>query len=246
MLEAADHDYSSFVTLTYADQNLPDNGSLRPCDVQLWLKRLRKRIAPDKVRFFAVGEYGDHNWRPHYHVALFGFEPCGHLIRRFDCLCPSCTVVRETWGFGHVTVDRLEEGSARYIVGYVVKKMTAADDGRLCGRHPEFARMSLRPGIGADAMWHVASEMMRYDASVPVSLGRGRKQWPLGRYLRNKLREMTGREEGATPEELAKLAEHVQAVRSYAWANDRSVSSVFYELNEGLEAKLAQKEARWL
>lgn len=246
MLEAADHDDNSFVTLTYGDKDLPADGSVRPGDVQLWLKRFRKRVAPDKIRFFAVGEYGDNNWRPHYHVALFGFAPCAYLDRRFDCPCLSCTVVRETWGFGHVTVDRLEEGSARYVVGYVVKKMTGVDDVRLSGRHPEFARMSLRPGIGADAMWSVASEMMRYDASVPVALGRGRKKWPLGRYLRNKLKEMTGREEGATPEELAKLAEHLQAVRSFAWANDRSVASVYQELNEGLEIKLARKEGRSL
>ena len=43
-----------------------------------------------------------------------------------------------------------------------VQKMTAKDDPRLSGRPPEFCRMSLKPGIGADAMWDVASDFRRF------------------------------------------------------------------------------------
>lgn len=125
MLESFYHAENSFVTLTYSDANLPTNGSLYPEHLKGWLKRLRERIAPQRIRYFAVGEYGDRTERPHYHAAVFGFMPCtgGVLSRRGECPCRSCTLVRESWGFGHVMVAELSFKSAAYIAGYVVKKM---------------------------------------------------------------------------------------------------------------------------
>lgn len=71
--------------------------------------------------------------------------------------------------------------------------MTRTDDPRLEGRWPEFARMSLRPGIGYGALHEVAHALLddRLDGllqDVPTSL-RGK---PLGRYLRRNLRIMMG------------------------------------------------------
>ena len=37
-------------------------------DVQLFMKRLRKHFKERKIRFYAAGEYGDHTFRPHYHI----------------------------------------------------------------------------------------------------------------------------------------------------------------------------------
>lgn len=213
MLESFQHAENSFVTLTYSDAKLPTNGSLYPEHLKGWLKRLRERIAPQRIRYFAVGEYGDRTERPHYHAALFGFMPCtgGVLSRRGECPCSSCTLVRESWGFGHVMVAELSFKSAAYIAGYVVKKMTRMQDTRLNGRWPEFARMSLKPGIGADAMWDVASAVMqnqlekKTDFDVPVDLRHGSKKFPLGRYLRRVLRARVGLPEGAPPHVLEAL-----------------------------------------
>lgn len=186
MLEAAKHAASSFATLTYADENLPEGGSLVPRDMQLWLKRLRKEVGP--LRYFLVGEYGDQTWRPHYHAALFGVGP------------EMALEVQNTWGLGHTMLGTLNEQSAAYVAGYVTKKMTSEEDKRLCGRHPEFARMSLRPGIGADAMGDVAHVLfsaagaahVARSGDVPAILRSGGKARPLGRYLRRKLREEMG------------------------------------------------------
>lgn len=204
VLEAMQHEYSSFITLTYSDENLPEDGSLRPLDLRNWLKRIRRACEPNRLRFFAVGEYGDRTMRPHYHVALFGFMPCfGNGIKlRGACQCKTCCIVRDTWDFGHVLVGELNIQSASYITGYVAKKFTRPDDSRLQGRHPEFARMSLRPGIGAGAIPDIASSMMQYGIEekledVPTALRHGSSLMPLGRFMRRHLRKQVGLDENA-------------------------------------------------
>ena len=122
--------------------------------------------------------------------------------------------------------------SANYIAGYVTKKMSSVSDERLQGRRPEFARMSLKPGIGAHAMEAVALALMRWklDRSmkdVPTSLRHGSDVMRLGRYLRRKLREKIGRDPSCP---VSFGEEELRLVRSYAFCVDKSVSAVFAEL----------------
>jgi len=243
ILESLDYPNNCcFVTLTYRDE-IRD---LRPVDLQLWLKRLQFRKAPETLRYFAVGEYGDNSWRPHYHAALFGVAPCaGGPIIKGECQCVTCLDVRETWGYGHVLVGNLEPKSAQYICGYVTKKMTHREDPRLLEREPEFARMSLRPGIGANALWNVASEIMRYSLEkrvLPGQLRHGDLKYPMGRYLRKKLGKMCGLDDeqmaAQTDLALSVAYEELSLVRKVAWATDKAVREVYAELNGGYEAKL--------
>lgn len=207
MLEAGCHDDSVFATLTYEQTD----GSLHPRDLQLFMKRLRKRMDLP-VRFFGVGEYGDITWRPHYHVALFGVSLAEDQL------------VRESWGLGHVDVGDLTRQSAAYIAGYVVKKLTAPDDPRLEGRHPEFARMSNRPGIGALAARGIGNAFTKRGAStalveagdVPTVARIDGKKMPLGRYLRSKIREEVGWDAKAPKE----VSRRVALERSFETGKD--------------------------
>lgn len=188
ILEALQHADNSFLTLTYDAEHLPAGGALVPRDVQLFLKRLRKEISPVSLRYFFVGEYGDESFRPHYHAALFGLGT------------DASAIVASAWGKGFTYLGDLTLHSAQYIAGYVTKKMTDKNDGRLAGRHPEFARMSLRPGIGAGAVSGIANSLRNEygikfiddNAMVPVVLSHGNKKMPLGRYLRKKLVQELG------------------------------------------------------
>lgn len=191
------HGDSSFITLTYDEEKLPHGRTLVPKHLQDWLKRIRKEVSPVRLRYYAVGEYGDTSFRPHYHVALFGYPGCSFgrstYSRYRNRCCPRCDLVQDTWGQGNILVGQLEQASAQYLVGYVIKKMTSMNDHRLLGRHPEFARMSLKPGIGAHAMSAVAATVDRFnldklEGDVPSALRHGKKILPLGRYLRRKLR----------------------------------------------------------
>lgn len=230
MLEAVMHPAASFVTLTY--EEVPDGGSLVPQHLQLWLKRFR--YFTGSFRYYAVGEYGDRTERPHYHVALFGHGR-------------ECTeVVHSSWGLGHVHVGDLTLESAAYVAGYVTKKLTSPDDPRLQGRQPEFARMSLRPGIGAYSMEEIArclqskagwDEIERL-GDVPTVLRHGRKLLPLGRYLRRRLRkELSFVEVGQSKEAEVRLQTEMLAMFSdYLATSERPLG-----LKDMIEVKYAQK-----
>lgn len=242
-LERMAHGDASFVTLTYDPQHVPADGSLSPEDLQLWLKRLRKRMVGTPLRFFGVGEYGERTFRPHYHVILFGMRDCPrggvklHDAQR-ECSCFSCSIVRDTWGKGHISVGSVTLQSAGYVAGYCVKKLTDRRDTRLKGRHPEFARMSRRPGIGVPALAALAETLVESGwnerlVDVPVGYMMGEKLYPYGRYLRRNLRKLVGRDEktpdGSLLEWQAKLWDLYVASRS----SEKSFSQLVAEACAG-------------
>lgn len=215
MLELTQHQASSFVTLTYSKEEVPLDGSLRPEDMQLFLKRLRFKVHPNKIRFFGVGEYGERNWRPHYHLALFGVS--------------EAATIDEAWGKGFVHVGTLTEQSADYVVGYITKKMTDKDDVRLQGRYPEFVRMSLKPGIGSGAVDVIAQEVNKKhgvdyvakECDVPSTIRWGQKKYSIGRYLRSKVRVASGYDSKAPVQLHERLAEKARSELSVFGARER-------------------------
>lgn len=242
LLESMLHAESSFVTVTYTDECCPVIGgklSLRREDYRSWLKRLREkmaRIVPGwKLRYFLVGEYGEESGRPHYHAALFGFRGCDYGDSRLGpsgdrkpCGCASCIIIQRSWGLGRVHQGVIERKSAQYLAGYTVKGMTNAEDDRLCGREPEFARMSLRPGIGFGAMSDVARVIDCYklaaSGDVQSALRHGSRILPLGRYLRERLRVLNGVTDEGKAASLEEWRKELSELRAAASAlSDRKV-----------------------
>lgn len=251
MLESLLHGDCSFLTLTYSDENLTivkntelSLATLVPLDLQNWLKRFRKAIRPRKIRFYACGEYGDVSGRPHYHVALFGYAKCLYGVSRYtrsrvNC-CVQCDVVRDTWGLGNILVGSLEERSAQYVAGYCLKKMTSFEDGRLKGRYPEFARMSLRPGIGGDAVEQVARDMVGLESlpDVPAMLRHGSSLLPLGRYLRRRLRVRLGRDINEPKAVSLARSEEMLPLRLVCIANSSSYRQALIDVDSAVVARL--------
>lgn len=258
MLEAAQYDDNTFLTLTYEDDKLPSDNSVSPREIQLFLKRLRKTL-PTPIRYFAVGEYGDQTGRPHYHLALFGHPNCRrgitqHFRDNRPC-CDICTNTQNAWGLGGIKLGTLTLQSAQYIAGYINKKMTKPDDFRLEGRLPEFARMSLRPGLGLGMMHELASVLLEINANgedgkermidVPLSLSHGQKQYPLGRYLRRKLRTFIGRSANAPAETLSLAKEELQAMRKNSWDNKIPLSEAYKNSTLGKRIQIEARQQRW-
>lgn len=135
--------------------------------------------------------------------------------------CEHCDLIFQTWEKGGIYVGALETKSAQYVAGYVMKKMTSARDYRLNGRHPEFARMSLKPGLGESAMHDVANELLRFNLDltlddVPVVLRHGKKLLPIGRHLRRRLRLMTGKEVDCPDEALQRYGAEMRRLQILA------------------------------
>lgn len=215
MLENLCHSASAFVTLTYAEDMLPAGASLQPVHLQEFLKRLREhcfRKEQKKVRFYGVGEYGDKSERPHYHVLLFGYQTClrgpsFYTETRTSC-CSRCDLIRDVWGYGHVGLGSVTHQSVRYVCGYITKNMRHRHDVRLKGREPEFARMSLRPGIGYAALDELTQTILKFDLDdrqVPTHLRHEQVKRPLGRYLRGKIAEMLDMDKECVDEEMQAL-----------------------------------------
>lgn len=253
MLETLCHSDNAFVTLTYADDMLPSDLSLDPVILRNFLKRLRARIEPRRIRFYAVGEYGANGSReinPHYHVILFGYPTClrGRSVYsklRVNC-CSQCDLIRDVWGVGFISLGTVTMQSAGYCCEYITKNMRRTDDARLEGRWPEFARMSLRPGLGYNAMWEPADTLMRYDlekrdGDVPVGGRIGKRISPYGRYLRQQLRKMVGKDAKAPDEWRLKMATEMLPLRLAA-REDQDIPSLKAQLIKRDQGRFAEAE----
>lgn len=135
LLEAREHAYASFVTLTYREDTVPETLDRR--DMQLFLKRLR-RSTPSTVRYFYCGEYGGQTARPHWHVIVFGGQPL-----------PKGWYELAAWPHGHAFVGTVEKASVAYVCRYTLKSWR--------GEH--VIGMSTRPGIGLPAIRRMSGYM---------------------------------------------------------------------------------------
>lgn len=160
--ESKEHQLNCFLTLTYNEENVPDSGTLVKKHAQDFLKRLRKTIQPQKIRFFACGEYGEKTNRPHYHMLIFGYDfpdkkrvgksAQGHhryISQTLDNI----------WGKGKCEIGSVTPESCGYVARYVMKKVRGDRalehyqtvnriTGEITPILPEYAHMSTRPAIG--------------------------------------------------------------------------------------------------
>ena len=83
-------------------------------DVQLYVKRVRKRLSKfslASVRYYAVGEYGPKTFRAHWHI-LFYFSDDRQAENFIETAC-------DCWQYGRVDVSASRHSSASYLAGYV-------------------------------------------------------------------------------------------------------------------------------
>lgn len=176
MKELKLHDRSSFLTLTYDDSHLPRLPSGLPTlvleDVQLFLKRLRFEFAPNPLRYFQCGEYGEKTNRPHHHMILFGEDFVKDRVRIEDSRSGYAQFespnLSRLWGKGRATISEVSFESAAYVARYIIKKQTGKGSKFFYkGRKPEFITMSRRPGIGSGYFEEFKDDIYPSDSVVP-------------------------------------------------------------------------------
>ncbi|WNK14694.1 MAG: replication initiator protein [Microvirus sp.] len=227
MHEAMMHPVSSFVTLTYDPHHYKPSLDYR--DFQLFMKRLRKTKVGTPIRFFAAGEYGDSDSRPHFHALLFGagFSNDGMVGKQIY----RSAELERLWSVGFSSVGEVNRTTASYVAKYVIDKKSPSYDpdyykrvdlksGEIVDVTPEFGRMSNRPGIGAtwfDKYW---TDVYAARDGVVVD---GKTLRPPRYY----------------DERLAKLPNFVSDIKEY----DRYIQSLKYDPNESSPERLAVREA---
>lgn len=187
MHEASLHEDNCFLTLTYDKENLPRPPSVDVRPLQLFFKRLRRRIEPLRISYFACGEYGDEGRRPHYHALVFGFRPpdCVPLARASDYSLSRSSFLAGLWQMGFVSVGSVSFESAAYVARYALKKITGdqaakhyewtdPETGEVHELRPEFMRCSLKPAVGRGWYERFAPEVLASDSVV----ARGREMKP--------------------------------------------------------------------
>lgn len=167
--EATYYDHNIFLTLTYDDEQLPINEHLDPRALALFIKRLRKtRSTPRSsittnrqypCRYFACGEYGESNGRPHYHLLLFNCELADKYRVGQDLY--SSDTLSTLWPHGLSKYGPATPGAANYIAHYTLNKRRtrrthwfsdtdgyADHNGEWIPRPQPFLRISNRPALG--------------------------------------------------------------------------------------------------
>jgi len=234
MHEASLHTYNSWITLTYDKKHLPLDRSLNVGDFQKFMKRLRKRTGCP-IRFYHCGEYGEINWRPHYHACIFGFEfpdKTKWRTNKHGDQAYRSELLEDAWKLGASEIGALTEQSAAYTARYIMKKQNgeAADmayfdyfTGSI--RQSPYTTMSTRPGIGRGWIDKYISEVYPRDevivnghqARPPKYYDAQYKELDPDGYEKMKLkREEAGRDhaDDNTPERLAIKEEYLKAQTS--------------------------------
>ncbi len=123
--EAKQYENNCFITLTYDNEHLPWDGSLDIEHFQKFMKRLRKKYEPRKIRFYHCGEYGEQNDRPHYHACLFNFDFLDKKLykKENDIEYYTSESLQELWPFGFNIIGDVTFESAAYVARYIMKKV---------------------------------------------------------------------------------------------------------------------------
>ena len=151
------HTEASFVTLTYGE---PGPVDVNKDDPKLFIRSLRKKLSPKKIRFFLGSEYGPKTDRPHYHAIVFGHDHTQDedaRIVRYSNGLPLWTspLLEAAWPHGFVSSGSVTAASIRYVANYLtgkahVPKWMDPETGVEHECTSVFALMSRRPGIGGN------------------------------------------------------------------------------------------------
>lgn len=182
-----------FITLTYDDEHLPhgENGfqSVSKSDVQLFLKRLRKKYQvygkDYPIRYFINSEYGPETLRPHYHGIFFNVSSDiwndAIKIVRGRIISFHSPSLEKIWQNGNVEFGECRKERCGYCSKYFVNRLDVPE-----GFVPNFTLMSRNPGIGYRYSQDIQDKVVHDDLTSMLSPSGG-KPVALPRYYRDKI-----------------------------------------------------------
>lgn len=175
------HERNAFITLTYDDENCPNDHSLNLAHFQRFMKRYRKAIAPTRIKYFHAGEYGEQFGRPHYHAIIFGhdFDDQIPFKKSKDGWIYTSEKLAKLWGKGHCSTANVTFETAQYVAKYCLKKITGEEaaehyykvdqTGEVHHVIPEYSSCS--NGIGKQFWEQYRTDMYNHDECIIIRNG---------------------------------------------------------------------------
>lgn len=142
--ELKEHTQNCFITLTYDTNPI----RLHKEHLQNFIKRLRKKIYPSKIKYFSAGEYGDQMLRPHYHMIIFGYDfKDKEYLRKSQSDLPiyESKELTSLWPYGISIIQDANVNTIRYAAKYNAKQKNVLPEH--LQNYPEFNTMSQNLGI---------------------------------------------------------------------------------------------------
>lgn len=189
-LESTLHEENCFLTLTYDNEHLPKPKSLNKRDMQLFWKKLRKKIAPTKIKYLMCGEYGLTTRRPHYHAIIFGYWPPDTKPYKTNALGQTLftsEIINKIWGNGFCMIGLVNYETAAYVARYVYKKAYGSDKlTKKLHQIPEYTQCSKRPAIAKNFLPNTENfKIIERNDGILIPTINGPKIKPIPQYLRN-------------------------------------------------------------
>lgn len=174
MHESEMFEFNCCLTLTYDDDHIDEDHSLRPDDWKTFIHNLRQTdegfqevICPDDkirrpIRYIQTGEYGDIDQRPHHHAMLFNYD---FIDKQYLYTSDAgqryyeSQRLEELWPHGIAHISEVNSSAANYICRYCTKKIIEEieetkyqrineNTGEIYEVLPEYSTKSNRPGLG--------------------------------------------------------------------------------------------------
>ncbi len=126
MHEAQLHENNCYITLTYSEENVPKDYSIKKRHFTLFMKKIRKQLQPKKIKYFNCGEYGTDFYRPHFHSIIFNhdFEDKQVWKKENGNVLYTSAELSQRWGHGFCSLGAVTFKSAAYVASYTLKKIT--------------------------------------------------------------------------------------------------------------------------
>lgn len=237
--EAAEHKENWFLTITYDNDHLPEaehlkdpetgedlgqnpNGTLKPEDMVLFIKKLRQYYARKYnhkgIRIMYCGEYGESLHRPHYHAIMFNM-PIRMQSMKFHEYNENHEALwrvqelEKIWGKGMIVAAEVNWSTCAYVARYCTKKVGIPTQDlyyECLGIKPEFFRMSRRPGIGRKYYEENKNKIYSKDSMIVQKYGGGTMEVKPPKYY-DKLYDLENHEK---MEEIKKKRKEKQEIKN--------------------------------
>lgn len=177
---------SSFWTLTYSEDSLPENMPQIRKHVRTFFNSLRRSEKrggnPNMIRFFGCSEFGGKFGRPHVHLLIWNLLVNYREAQSYYPGFPRPQIHIPQWLHGHCDVAQFNTATINYVTGYMTDFLNPEQQPLMFSTR--------RPGIGSFGLYKLGELLARKSPvlqSMPTSFMVGTRRYSIGRWTKGQL-----------------------------------------------------------